>query len=54
MKKADEKDPKEIVKELVSRYIPAKPTRISLKLDWDEKSSVINLKGDGLDSFTQF
>jgi hypothetical protein len=54
MKKADEKDPKEIVKELVSRYIPAKPTRISLKLDWDKKRSLINLKGDGLDQAAEY
>ncbi|MDI6826833.1 MAG: hypothetical protein QMD36_06690 [Candidatus Aenigmarchaeota archaeon] len=50
----NERDPKEIVKELVSRYIPAKPTRISLKLYWDERRSLINLKGDDLDQTAEY
>ena len=33
-----EKNPKEIVMKLISRYIPAKPKRISVKLHWDDKS----------------
>ena len=44
-----EKDPTEIVKKLVSCYIPAKPRRISLKLYWNNKRSLINVKGDNLD-----
>jgi len=49
-----EKNPKEIVKELVSRYIPAKPKKISLKLNWDDKRSLINLKGDNLDQTAEY
>jgi len=48
------KNPKEIVKELVSRYILAKPRRISLKLYWDDKRSLINLKGDNLDQTAEY
>jgi hypothetical protein len=40
--------PKEIVKEIVSRYIQAKPRRISLKLYWEDKRSTISVNGDGL------
>ena len=40
---------KEIVSELISRYIKAKPRRISLKLNWNDKRSLINLKGENLD-----
>jgi hypothetical protein len=49
-----ERDPKEIVKKLVSRYIPAKPKRISLKLYWNEKRSLINLKGENLDQTVEY
>jgi len=49
-----ERDPKEIVKELVSQYIPAKPSRISLKLYWDEKRSSISVKGDNLDQTAEY
>jgi len=43
-----EKNPKEIVKELVSQYIQAKPRRISLRLYWEDKRSSISLNGDNL------
>ena len=49
-----EKNPTEIVKKLVSRYIPEKPRRISLKLYWNDKRSLINLKGDSLDQTTEY
>jgi hypothetical protein len=49
-----EQDPTEIVKKLVSRYIPAKPRRISLKLYWNDKGSLINLKGDNLDQTAEY
>jgi len=49
-----EKEPREIVKELVSRYIQAKPTKISLKLSWNDKRSLINLKGDNLDQTAEY
>jgi len=39
---------RKIVEKLVSQYIPAKPTRISLKLYWDDKRSLINISGDNL------
>ena len=56
MKKRDstEKNPKEIVKKLISRYIPAKPRKISLKLYWSDKRSLINLKGNDLDETTEY
>jgi hypothetical protein len=50
----EEKDLRKLVKELVSRYIPAKPSRISLKLDWNENRSLISLKGDGLDQTAEY
>ena len=49
-----EKDPTEIVKKLVSRYIPAKPRRISLKLYWNDKRSLINVRGDNLDQTAEY
>jgi hypothetical protein len=41
-----EENPKEIVRELVSKYIQEKPSRITLKLGWNSKKSTINIKGD--------
>lgn len=38
----------EIVKEIVSQYLKNRPTKISLKLDWNAKHSVISVYGDGL------
>jgi hypothetical protein len=49
-----EKNPREIVKELVSKYIPAKPKRISLRLYWDKKRSLINLIGDNLNQKMEY
>jgi len=46
--------PKEIVRELVSQYIPSKPSKISLKLYWDEKRSSISIKGDNLDQTAEY
>jgi hemoglobin-like flavoprotein len=43
----DEK-PREIVKEIVTRYIQAKPRRISLKLYWEDKRSSISVRGENL------
>jgi hypothetical protein len=48
------KNPREIVKELVSKYISAKPKRISLKLYWDKKHSLINLIGDNLNQKMEY
>jgi len=45
---------KEIVKEFISRHIPAKPTRISLKLDWNGGRSQIMVKGDSLEVVEYF
>ncbi|KPV62415.1 MAG: hypothetical protein AOA65_1866 [Candidatus Bathyarchaeota archaeon BA1] len=49
-----EKRPREIVKELVSRYISPKPKGISLKLHWGDRKSLINLKGDDLDQTIEY
>lgn len=49
-----EKDPQEVVRKLTSRYIPAKPRRISLKLNWNDKRSSINLKGGNLDQTAEY
>jgi len=43
-----QKEPREIVKEIVSQYIQAKPRRISLKLYWGDKRSTISINGDNL------
>ncbi|MEM4201563.1 MAG: hypothetical protein QXR91_08455 [Nitrososphaerales archaeon] len=43
-----EKKSREIVKELISQYIQAKPKRISLKLYWEDKRSLIRINGDNL------
>jgi len=40
--------PVKIVEEIVSRYIQARPRRISLKLHWDDKRSTISINGDDL------
>jgi len=39
---------KDVVKELVSKYVKAKPNRISLRLDWEDKRSVISIYGENL------
>jgi len=44
----------ELVRNLVSRYISAKPKRISLKLDWNNKRSLVSLKGDTLDQVAEY
>jgi hypothetical protein len=49
-----ENSPKKIVKKLTSRYIKAKPRRISLKLYWNDKRSLINLKGNNLDETAEY
>ena len=49
-----EENPKEIVRKLISRYIPAKPERISLKLYWVDKRSLINVKGNDLDETAEY
>jgi hypothetical protein len=41
------RSPKEIVKEVVSRHIKARPRRISLRLYWEEGRSSITVEGDG-------
>lgn len=54
MEKYAEKDPKETVKKLVSHYISSKPRKVSLKLYWKNKRSLINLKGDNLDQTAEY
>jgi len=48
-----DKEPKEIVKELVSKYIKAKPTRIRLKLNYSNNSS-ISIRGNDLDETVDY
>lgn len=43
-----------MVRKLVSKYIKAKPSRISLKLNWNEKKSWINLQGENLDETIEY
>ena len=45
---------KEIVKELVSKYIKAKPTRIRLKLNYSDDNSSISIKGKDLDETVDY
>jgi hypothetical protein len=52
--KDTEKKPKEIVKEIVSKYIKSKPSRITLRLDWKNKRSSINIKADNLDENAEY
>ena len=47
-------NPKEIVKKLVAQYIKSKPTRISLKLSWNDKKSRISLIGNGLNQAVEY
>ena len=49
-----EKKPEEIVKELVSKYIKSKPSRITLRLDWENKRSSISIKADNLDETAEY
>jgi len=58
-----ERKPREIVKEVISKYVQEKPKRISLKLHWDDERSTIKINGDNLNqtiehpqaiSFTSF
>lgn len=49
-----EKNAREVVKELVSSYVPEKPKKISLKLNWEDKRSLISLRGDGLDQTAEY
>jgi len=52
--KADKKRKlEEIVKELVSQYIQAKPRRISLKLYWNDEQSTISINGDNLNQIIE-
>jgi hypothetical protein len=39
---------KDIVKELISKYVKAKPNRISLKLDWEYNRSIISIQSKSL------
>jgi len=48
-----EKKPREIVKELISQYIQARPRKISLKLYWEDKRSTISLNGDNLNQIIE-
>jgi len=45
---------KEIVKELVSKYIKAKPIRIRLKLNYSNDNSSISFRGNDLDETVEY
>jgi hypothetical protein len=49
----DEK-PKEIVSKLISKYINEKPSKITLRLDWDNKKSSISIKGRSIDQIVEY
>ena len=49
-----DKEPKEIVKELVSKYIKAKPRRIRLKMNYSDGNSSISIKGKDLDETIEY
>jgi hypothetical protein len=41
---------KKLVKDIVSKYISEKPRKISLRLDWNKKSSEVSIVGDSKQS----
>ena len=45
---------KDVVRKLLSKYIQAKPERITLKLDWDDKHSLISLRGNNLNQTFEY
>jgi hypothetical protein len=45
---------KKVVKELVLKYVKDKPSRISLKLNWDDNRSVISIYGDSLKESVEY
>jgi len=49
-----DKEPKEIIKELVSKYIKAKPRRIRLKMNYSDGNSSISIKGKDLDETIEY
>ena len=49
-----DKEPKEIVKELVSKYMKAKPRRIRLKLNYNNNKSLIDIKSNDLDETLEY
>ena len=47
-------DLKGVVRRLVSERIKARPKRITLHLNWEDKKSSIRLLGDGLDETVEY
>jgi hypothetical protein len=45
---------KDVVKEFVSKYVKAKPTMISLELNWEGKRSVISIRGEHLKESVEY
>ena len=45
---------KDVVKELVSKYVKAKPNRISLRLDWEDNRSIISIHGESLKESVEY
>jgi len=48
------KELKDIVKELVSKYMKAKPKRIRLKLNYNNNESLIDIKGNDLNETIEY
>ena len=46
--------PAELVRKLISKYIPTKPRKITLKLDWDRKASLIEVMGENIDEKIEY
>ena len=49
-----DKEPKEIVKELVSKYMKAKPRRIRLKLNYKSDNSSVSIQGNDLNETVEY
>jgi hypothetical protein len=45
---------KDVVKELISKYVKDKPNRISLKLDWEYDRSIISIRGENLKESVEY
>jgi len=47
-------NPKEIVRNVISKYVSEGPSRITLRLRWDEQHSTISLNGDNLNQTIEY
>lgn len=49
-----EEEPKEVVNRLVSKYVKDRPSRITLRLDWNDKRSSISVRGNCIDQTVEY